>query len=290
MMKTYLRHQVLRVVDVKELLALEYLDFEGKYKNYSERHDFFELCFVEEGRVELLLSGEKVQLVGGEMILIQPELRHSYISENGNKARVFVVCFESSTQSLRAISGMKFSCDGQLTENIKRIIDESRRTFRMNEQEQLEVLPDAIFGGQQAILLQLDYLLISLLRRTSLLENSNVVFLDGDNFYGELAEIIIRYFKSNLYNRLTLDDICTRFNYSRSHLCKSFKEQTGESLLACFTRLKMEEAERLLLTGDASVVEISCSLGYAESKYFCAIFKKYAGVTPGIYRRRYKSE
>jgi len=41
-MKTYLRHKVLNVVDIKELTAIEYLDFEGKYKEYVEKHDFWE--------------------------------------------------------------------------------------------------------------------------------------------------------------------------------------------------------------------------------------------------------
>ena len=38
-MKTYLRHRIQNVVDVKELIALEYLDFEGKYKEYVEKHN-----------------------------------------------------------------------------------------------------------------------------------------------------------------------------------------------------------------------------------------------------------
>ena len=33
--KTYLRHKIENVIDIKELFALEYLDFDGKYKNYS---------------------------------------------------------------------------------------------------------------------------------------------------------------------------------------------------------------------------------------------------------------
>ena len=43
-MKTYLKISPLNVIDVKALVALEYLDFEGKYKNYTESHDFYELC------------------------------------------------------------------------------------------------------------------------------------------------------------------------------------------------------------------------------------------------------
>ena len=42
-MKTYLRHKICNVIDIKDLIALEYLDFEGKYRDYVEAHDFWEL-------------------------------------------------------------------------------------------------------------------------------------------------------------------------------------------------------------------------------------------------------
>ena len=58
-MKTYLRHRTLNVIDVKELIALEYLDFEGKYKDYSERHDFWELCYAESGDIDV--SDDKLE-------------------------------------------------------------------------------------------------------------------------------------------------------------------------------------------------------------------------------------
>ena len=53
-MKTYLRHKSMNVIDIKELAALEYLDFEGKYGNYEEKHTFWELCYVVKGEAELV--------------------------------------------------------------------------------------------------------------------------------------------------------------------------------------------------------------------------------------------
>ena len=52
-MKTYLRHSIENVIDIKELLALEYLDFNGKYKDYCEAHEFWEFCYVEENDLDI---------------------------------------------------------------------------------------------------------------------------------------------------------------------------------------------------------------------------------------------
>ena len=67
-MKTYLRHRIKNVIDIKELIALEYLDFEGKYKNYKEAHNFWELCFVLNGTVDLTLNEKQITLKKNHLI------------------------------------------------------------------------------------------------------------------------------------------------------------------------------------------------------------------------------
>ena len=68
--------------------------------------------------------------------------------------------------------------------------------------------------------------------------------------------------------------------------CKTFKEQTGETLFACFNRMKIDEARRLLRETDLSVTEIAAMLGFSELKYFCALFKRLVWVTPMTYRSK----
>ncbi len=283
-MKTYLRHRTLNVIDVKELTALEYLDFEGKYKNYVESHNFYELCCVEQGEVKLGLDGELHVLTAGDLIIIPPGCEHSYLSECGNSSRVFVVCFECASHTLRLLSGESFAATEDEAYCVKRIIGECKSTFRMNERDQLEPLSSPTFGGQQAIILQLEYLLISLFRRHLSEKRSDVVFLSREKFYPDLVDIIMGYLRDNVCQRISLKDVCERFNYSRSFICKIFKEQTGESLISYFNRLKIEEAKRLLIDTEMTVISISEMLGFSEAKYFGVTFKKQEGVSPQAYR------
>lgn len=288
-MKTYLRHRILNVIDVKELIALEYLDFEGKYSGYTENHDFWEICYVECGCVTLTIEDSKQTLTDNQIMLIPPNTEHSYYSAEGNQSKAFVICFESFSAMLRAIGGMHFSLQEGLADCMNKIIEESSKTFFMNEKEHLEVIDSPNFGGQQAIILQLEYLLICLIRHLSAEENAEIVFLSGDKFYADLVDVVVRFFRKNLHKKLTLDDICNRFNYSRSFICKTFKEQTGETLFTCFNRLKMDEAKKLLEETEMSVTDISSSLGFREVKYFDVLFKKHTGASPLNYRNNFKN-
>lgn len=285
-MKTYLRHRTANVIDVKGLVAIEYLDFEGKYKNYSESHDFCELCYVECGDITLQLGGKSLHLEAGNTVFIAPNTEHSYFSSAGNNSRVFVICFECQSHMLKYMSGNIFSATEDEIYCIRKIINDSNGTFTMNEKDQLELIPSPGFGGQQAIILQLEYMLIVLMRRCLSERKSDVILLSGDKFYQDLVDIIVDYLRGNVGKKIALNDICERFNYSRSFICKIFKEQTGSTLITYINKLKIAEAQRLLASRDMTVSEISEALGFSEAKYFGAIFKKLVGISPQAYREK----
>ena len=289
-MKTYLRHRIRNVIDVKELTALEFLDFEGKYRGYVEVHDFWELCYSAEGDVTLLLEGNEVAVPQGGVVLVPPNKRHAYHSKNGNQTRAFVICFDSFSRALDAIGARVCLTDAVQQSCLMRILEEYEATFRMNKNEQLEVRDTPCFGGQQALLLQLEYLLITLVRRFSVAADSQVVFVSDEHFCADLSKAVLRYLRENIHKILTLTDFCRKFNYSRSFLCKIFKEQTSESLMQCFTRLKIDEAKRLLRETARPVTDIAAGLGFHEVKYFDEVFKKQTGLTPVEYRVTTKEE
>ena len=288
-MKSYLKHKIFNLIDIKELTAVEYLDFEGKYRDYVEKHDFWELCYTRKGEIEVTIEGNTQLLEENRLILIPPDKDHSYYSADGNKNKVFVICFQCFSQALRPLSETKFDLKSELIDYMEKIIAEILATFRMNEEDLLEVMPTPVIGGQQMIILLLECLLINLLRLLSSKENSGIVFLSGEDFYRNLAETVISFLQENINQKLSLDEICTKFNYSRSFLCKIFKSQTGDTIISCFNKIKVEEAKKLLAKTNMKINEISYSLGFQEVKYFDYIFKKYAGVSPAVFReRKYK--
>lgn len=289
-MKTYLRHKSMNVIDIKELAALEYLDFEGKYGNYEEKHTFWELCYVVKGEAELVLGKERVRLCENDMFLIPPDETHSYSSKNGNENKVFVVCFECSSLGLKTLGKNTYTLSKNEAEWFEKIIKESQSTFRINENDVMELLGTSPIGGQQVIIILLEYLILGILRGLSSEKNSEVVFLKEDKFYREITKIIIEYMKENIDKRIALEDICKKVNYSKSYVCKVFKNETGQSLISYYNGLKTEKAKVLLKETDESLSEISRKLGFGDDKYFREMFKNQTGITPAQYRKTAKEE
>ncbi|MBO5454478.1 MAG: AraC family ligand binding domain-containing protein, partial [Clostridia bacterium] len=173
-MKSYLKHKILNLIDIKELTAVEYLDFEGKYKGYLDKHDFWELCFVEKGEVKLTVEEETKTVAESTLILIPPDKSHTYYSETGKDNKAFVVCFQCLSQALNPLAEIKFELNSENHNCMKKIISESLATFRMNENELLEVTDNPAIGGQQMIILHLECLLINLLRLLASKEKSDI--------------------------------------------------------------------------------------------------------------------
>lgn len=72
-------------------------------------------------------------------------------------------------------------------------------------------------------------------------------------------------------------------------LKRRFKSATGNSLIAYLQNLRVEEAKRLLETTDLPVDEISHAAGYSDASFFRRLFKRLTGLTPGRYRKMFKS-
>jgi AraC-like DNA-binding protein len=60
---------------------------------------------------------------------------------------------------------------------------------------------------------------------------------------------------------------------------------TGLPPLAFIHQLKMEQAQKRLLSGTERVAEIAYRLGFKDANYFSRLFKRKTGYTPNDYRQ-----
>ena len=71
-------------------------------------------------------------------------------------------------------------------------------------------------------------------------------------------------------------------------LKRRFKAATGVTLIDYLQNVRIEEAKRLLETGNRPVDEISAAVSYEDASFFRRLFKRRTGLTPGQYRRMFQ--
>ena len=94
------------------------------------------------------------------------------------------------------------------------------------------------------------------------------------------ADCSLPYSQTNLSKSLGL---------TPAYFCRLFHEKTGQHFSTFLTRTRMEKAQYLLSDGqNLSLAEVSAACGYPNKSYFCQVFKKYTGMTPGEFESTYK--
>lgn len=95
----------------------------------------------------------------------------------------------------------------------------------------------------------------------------------------------IDYIDENYSQKLMLEDVCKVSAMSQSYFCYIFKSLTGKTFTKYLSDLRINKAMSLLTETNMSVSEICFAVGFNDVAYFCRIFKKDVGTSPGEYRR-----
>lgn len=102
----------------------------------------------------------------------------------------------------------------------------------------------------------------------------------------DIAYKVMEYLCRNYAAKLTLDDIAAEVYLSRAYVSTLFKQQTGEGIFECLTRLRVEKSKAMLRGANASLCEVALACGFEDQSYFTKVFKKSAGCSPGQFRRQ----
>ncbi|MGI5171659.1 helix-turn-helix domain-containing protein [Spirillospora sp. CA-253888] len=90
--------------------------------------------------------------------------------------------------------------------------------------------------------------------------------------------------RERLADPITLADIADEVHLSVYHLVRVFKEATGATPYRYLTRLRIEEAKRLLGGTDLPIAQIAARCGFASPGALSAAFLRHTGVRPSAHR------
>lgn len=100
------------------------------------------------------------------------------------------------------------------------------------------------------------------------------------------ADEISVYLQKNLNKPFSARELEQNLFLSYKYMADLFKREKGVTMQQYHSRLRMEEAQRLLRSTALSVGEISECLGFSDMLYFSRCFHKFCGEAPTSYRRR----
>ena len=280
-------HKINREISIDGFNSIYYFEFGKDFSHPPEKHDFWEMVYIDGGEVIAITDGLGRTLNQGQVIFHRPMEVHAHVSNKVVPNNMLVVSFTTKSPAMDFFDKKVFNLDKTGKTLLTLFINEAKNALGNIPSEYSDKNPldfsSAPFGSFQLLECYLTELLIVLSRSNDSVANSNNTRTLAQS---SITELIVTYLKDNTYESITLADICKKFYMGKSKLCKIFDEYMGEGPIEYYSGLKIAEAKKLLLRDELSVSNISDMLGYSSIHNFSRAFKKNVGFSPAAYRKK----
>lgn len=286
---TYINKGMKTTVSVQKIIHFISTIIKEDFVDKKEKHDFWEIVYLESGEAEITSDNEKISLLSGEVYFHKPGQVHSIRAINA-PITVFFISFDSKSKVMAVFEDLKTSLNPSMKHLVYKIYDEARNIFekgsRADDPEAFvskSLIEDPPLGAQQLYKVYIEEFLLSIAREVES-EKSIVTYTSKESLEKLILERIIELITQKVYSSVSIDEICKTLNYSRTYLTELFKKYRKTSIMNYYNMLKVKEAKKLLRDKGYSVSLVSRTLGFCSPYYFSKVFKKYEEVSPSEYK------
>ena len=255
---------------LKEILGYYYQVRNANYVFPGEKHDFWELTFIDNGELETTVDGESYKLDEMDLILYAPGQYHTQKTGDTKSCSYLTLLFEMDAPEPYLLTNRVYHAHRDIHTALNNFIKVSSNSMLYDNELMLCYLKELIVR-----ILQYDFLESSPIASTPMQQR----------FENELLNEIIIYIQDNIYEQLTIEEICMKFSISRSSLQTLFKNNLGVAPKQYISDLKLNKSKLLIKESIYTISEISGMLGFTSIHYFSRKFKQQFGITPTDYAK-----
>lgn len=99
------------------------------------------------------------------------------------------------------------------------------------------------------------------------------------------VEEVLIYLEEHYSELIQIDELAKMVHLSPSRLTHLFKQDVGESIIETLTKIRINQAAKLLRSTNHSIADIAYSVGFHSSNFFSRKFAGYYGENPMLYRK-----
>ncbi len=256
--------------------------------HFAHYHEFLEMLYLTKGEMKIWLNDKPYEFRQGELIIINSNETH----------RLESLCPESLYYVIKFTP--KLLCTFQQTPKETKYIlpflaeqSEQPRVYNRTFVDETGIpalLHDAIKewnekGVGYELALKADVLKTIRIVVGYLSEQGiNVRMSASGGNIQQMISTILEYVNEN-FTTADEKEVADRFSISYSYFSRSFKQIMNMSFKEYINYLKINEAQRLLLTTGKSISEISAELGFSSASHFINVFKKHKSCSPKQYKK-----
>lgn len=245
-------------------------------------HNFPQIWYVSKGKVTLTVAEEAFVARRGSCVFVPAYMTHS-ISESRDGFEVYVISF---TGAMFGGFDDEYFLAGKHPHINHRLIN---TLTELNSAEAGEVTQ--LIGEMRTELLKgrgrnpakISLAIITLLERMARRRKDRGSHIVEYNRITEVSKIV-RYITANISKKLTIENVCAKYNMSQSTFVREFKKATGMSFVQMMLSVRVRYACQQLRYTKKKIILIADEMGFYDESHFTHAFSSIAGISPAQYR------
>lgn len=249
---------------------------------FFHTHEYWELMIMIEGKINHHIDGNVYPMSVGEAWIVRPADEHKLCSASSAPVRQlnFIVKKEYM-EKLFALYRLNLSDSTEAN-------PAEYFSFKLNESVLRKVSSETILIQAQKNLSEEQKIInCKILLGEIFSEFVRQKILAKKPYPDWLEELLIKLSDPFFEEGSIKSELVKKANYSYSSLIRLFKQYTGYTIIEYVSIKKTEYAAELLRSSDKKILEIASMLGYDSLSHFNHLFKRYIGLTPREYRKKF---
>ena len=265
----YVYNRILPTINIPEIIAYYYTIKSPNYKFKGEKHNLYELTFVDNGTLNTSIDGKEYELNSADLIIYGKDQFHTQSVSSDSSCSYLTIMFDMECEDDSLICNKVFHCRKELYKAI--------RVFARNISSTIPYTENLILSNLHEIIIRLfqyDYLDI---------EDAKLPTESQQYFEDELLAGIITYIDEMICEPITIEELCSKFSISRSSLQTLFKNNLNTSPKKYINDLKLSKSKQLIKENKYTISEIAFMLGFNSIHYFSRAFTQHYEIRPSEY-------
>ena len=286
----YTRIEFEKVIRVDAIITLFYMELSKSFCYEGERHNFWEMVYIDKGEMICTADKNRFVLKSGEMTFHQPNEFHNLSGNNAVAPNISIVTFACDSPAMEYFSGKIFRLTAEEKSLLSMLFSEGLSCFRLEDPhnpllQRMERIEPCPFGSTQMVKNLLEMFLIRLCRNTDVLTKTmrQSYVIDGVDVPYHVKEIL-DFLHDNIYGKITVADVAQHVGKSESAVKQQFSLYRKSGIMKYYNTLKIKEARRLIREGKYNMTQIADMLHFDNPQYFSKCFKAYTNMTPREYK------
>ena len=279
-----------KIFNVDKIITIFYMELSKNFYYEGEKHDFWEMVYIDKGEMICTADDKRFVLKSGEMTFHKPNEFHNLSGDSSVAPNVSILTFECKSRAMKHFEGKIFRLNAEEKSLLSTLFSEGLSCYQLEDArnpllQKLKVIEPSPLGSSQMTKNLLEIFLIKLCRNTDVVtkEMRQSYVIDGIDVPYNVMEIL-DYLKEHIYGKVTIRDLAKHLDKSESTVKQLFAQYRDGGIIRYYNALKIKEARKLIREGKYNMTQISDMLQFDNPQYFSKCFKTVTNMTPSEYK------